>query len=105
MKKNLLNDFLIDSEHTGRFIVTSKRTGKRYFVEAIGDPHVQWGSVDVATGNMSVKKGWKRYRGSIDACDSMIEEDKGFDKIHSLKAGVSPLVYIDELDRKYEDAS
>ena len=98
--KNLEKRFLVNTENTGRFIVISKRTGHRYFVEAIGDPHIQWGSVDVSTGNMNVKKGWKRFRGSIDADESLITKED-FEKIHNLKAGDSPLVYIDKLDEKY----
>jgi len=95
--------FLVNTENTGRFIVISKRTGHKYYVEPIGDPHIQWGSVDVSTGDMNVKKGWKRFRGSINEEDSLIDEcESDFEKVHSLKAGESPLKYIDELDAKYE---
>lgn len=96
-----IKNFLVNSEETGRFTVTSHRTGRKYFVEAIGDPHVEWGSIDQTTGKFNTKKGWKKNRGSIDACDSMIEEDKGFDKIHNLERGTSPLIYIAELDSRY----
>lgn len=34
--------FLKNRDDTGRFIVVSKRTGKKYYVEAIGDPHIEW---------------------------------------------------------------
>ena len=102
MNDKFTKNFLVDSENTGRFIVTSIRTGKRYYVEAVGDPHLQWGSIDPATGKLMTKKGWKRNRGSIDACDSMIEESVGFDKIHNLGAGESPLAYIEKLDAKYK---
>jgi len=98
--KNLDQKFLVNTEDTGRFIVISKRTGRKYFVEAIGDPHIQWGSVDAASGKLNTKKGWKRFRGSIDKEDSLITKDS-FDKIHSLTPGESPLVYIDKLDAKY----
>lgn len=103
MNEQFTKNFLVDSENTGRFIVTSLITNKRYYVEAIGDPHTSWGSVDPASNKMTTKKGWKRNRGSIDACNSMIEEGVGFDKIHNLKAGVSPLAYIEELDSKYRN--
>ena len=103
MKTNLEKNFLVDSDKTGRFIVKSIRTGKKYFVEPVGDPHITWGSIDQASGKMSVKKGWKRYNGSVDASDSMVNEDN-FDKVHSLKAGESPLQYIEQLDAKYPDA-
>ena len=102
VSENLEKRFLVNTENTGRFIVISKRTGRKYYVETIGDPHIQWGSVDVSTGTMNTKKGWKRYRGSIDEEESLIN-DKEFDKVHSLNAGESPLKYIDELDAKYEN--
>lgn len=103
MTNNFIRDFLVNSDETGRFIVVSKRTGKRYFVEAVGTYGEEWGSVDPASGKLMNKKGWKKHTGSIDACDSMIEEDKGFDKIHSLKPGESPLLYIEKLDSQYKD--
>jgi len=99
--KTLRGKFLIDSESTGRFIVKSKRTGKKYFVEAIGDPHVEWGSLDQSSGKLMVKKGWKKNKGSIDKDESMITPDNGFEKIHELQPGTSPLIYIDALDSKY----
>ena len=57
--------FLINSEDTGRFLVKSLKSGKTYFVEAIGDPHLEWGSLDPATKDLTNKKGWKKYKGSI----------------------------------------
>lgn len=51
---------------------------------------------------MTVKKGWKRYRGSVDEKDSLISGDT-FDKIHELKPGQSPLLYIDYIDNQYPD--
>jgi len=103
LKTNVKEKFLYKTEDSGRFIVTSIRTGKEYFVEAIGDPHVQWGSVDQSSGKMNVKKGWKRYRGSIETEESLINEENGFEKVHNLKAGESPLAYIERLDEKYKD--
>lgn len=58
MKQITIRDFLIKSEQTGRFIVTSKVTSKVYFIEPQGDPHLEWGSIDQSTGKMNVKKGW-----------------------------------------------
>ena len=34
--------FLSDRDDTGRFIVVSARTGKKYYVEPMGDAHVEW---------------------------------------------------------------
>lgn len=41
MTKNLEELFLTDTSDSGRFIVKSKRTGKTYYVEPIGDPHIE----------------------------------------------------------------
>lgn len=105
MNQEFREKFLTNTDDTGRFTVTSKRTGRTYFVEAIGDPHVNWGSVDPSTGNLTVKKGWKKNQGSIDEKDSLITTENGFseDKIHTLKPGISPHAYINMLDAKYPD--
>lgn len=99
--KRLREKFLINSNDTGRFIVISKRTGKEYFIEPQGDPHVEWGSLDQSTGKMNVKKGWKKNKGSTEKEESLITDDNGFKNIVTLKAGMSPLAYIAELDSKY----
>jgi len=103
MKKIQIRDFLIHSEDTGRFIIKSKRTGRTYFIEPQGDAHIEWGSIDQTTGKMNVKKGWKKNKGSTEREDSLITEENGFNKITTLKAGVSPIKYIEELDLKYDD--
>lgn len=48
-----------------------------------------------------VKKGWKKNKGSIEKEESMITTENGFEKIHELKAGESPLQHIEMLDSKY----
>lgn len=101
MRKITHKDFLIKSEDTGRFIVKSKLTGKTYFIEPQGDPHVEWGSVDQSTGKMNVKKGWKKNKGSTEKDESLITEENGFENITTLKPGMSPLQYIEEMDLKY----
>lgn len=63
--------------------------------------HVDWGSIDPATGNLMTKKGWKKNKGSIEANESMITKENGFEKIHNLEPGISPHAYIDMLDAKY----
>lgn len=98
---DIRKNFLINSSETGRHIVRSLETGKEYYVECLGDPHLEWGSLDQATGKMTVKKGWKKYRGSIDADESLITKENGFDKVHDLPVGINPLYYINELDKKY----
>ncbi len=101
LNDNVQENFLIDTEDSGRFTVTSKRTKKKYYVEVIGDPHCSWGSIDQSTGKMMVKKGWKRYKGSIEHEESLITKENGFEKVHDLKAGNSPFVHIDMLDAQY----
>jgi hypothetical protein len=104
MDTNLVREFLTDTDHTGRFIVTSARTGKQYFVEAIGDSHIQWGSAVPGTETgFSTKKGWKKFQGSVEPEESLITSENGFTKIHELDKGVSPLAYIDMLDAQYPD--
>ena len=95
--------FLEKSEHTGRHLVVSYRTGKTYAVEAIGDPHIKWGSIDPASGDLMNKKGAGKYRGSIEEEDSLITEENGFKNIKTFKPGQSPYAYIEELDAQYPD--
>jgi hypothetical protein len=107
MKPEVVTKFLSHTDETGRFIVTSQRTGRSYFVEPIGDPHREWGSIDPAAGSngkLMHKKGDGKYRGSIDEEDSLITTDNGFVKIHMLEPGMSPHAYIDHLDAQYPDA-
>ncbi len=94
-------DFLINSDDTGRFIVKSLKSGKTYFVEPIGDPHLEWGSLDPATKDLNNKKGWKKYKGSIEENETLITKENGFDKIYELKPGQNPLGFIEVLDNKY----
>lgn len=95
--------FLVNSEHTGRFIVTSYRTGKKYYIEPIDDGSVRtdWGSFNPSTGNIEVKKGWDKYQGAVHPKDSLVTNENGFEKIHNLGPGESPLGFISDLDAKY----
>ena len=42
-----------------------------------------------------------KYKGSIKPEESMITEENGFDKIHTLKEGESPLEFIERIDEEY----
>lgn len=95
--------FLSNTDETGRFIVSSKRTGRKYYVEAVGDPHTKWGSINPGETKLMNKPGAGKYRGSIDEKESMISLENGFDKVHELEAGMSPHSYIDWLDSQYPD--
>lgn len=102
MKESIRTQFLTNTEDTGRHIITSTRTGKTYFIEPIGmDRPADWGSVNPATGDMMVKKGWGKNRGSVDKNESLITEKNGFEKIHEIGPGESPYSKIEELDSKY----
>ncbi len=103
MKDNVRQKFLTNTDETGRFLYTSIRTGKTYAVEPIGNVKTNWGSIDPATGNLMNKKGHDKYRGSIDAKDSMITEENGFTNIQLLDAGTSPFHALDAIDAKYPD--
>ena len=107
MNSNLIDRFLTNTDDSGRFIVSSKRTGKRYFVEPIDSRSktdwTEWGSIDPATGKIMNKHGFRKYSGAIKPEDSLIVESNGFDKITMLKPGMSPLAWIDHVDSQYPD--
>ena len=88
------------TEQTGRFTVTSQRTGRKYCVEAVGNPHIVWGDVNPATKKITGNYG-NKYRGSIDEKDSVITSANGFDEIHWTGVGNSPMKFIEKLDAKY----
>lgn len=99
----MLENFLTNTDETGRFIVTSQRTGRKYYVEPIGDGRpADWGSVNPATGEMMHKKGDGKFSGSITEAESLITPEF-FKEIHTLSKGVSPLAFIEQLDKKYQN--
>lgn len=103
--KEFRQQFLTDRDESGRFYVTSFRTGRKYFVEPIGPNRTaDWGSYNPSTGNIENKKGNGKFRGSIDEDNSMITPENGFDpnEIHMVHGG-SPFAKIEELDSKYPD--
>lgn len=97
--------FLTDRDESGRFIVTSYRTGKSYFVEPIdesGRPS-GWGSYNPSTGKVEHKKGYDKFTGSIPERESLITKENGFETIKYSGIGASPFSVIDEMDAKYPD--
>ena len=104
MKTEVIKNFLVNSEETGRHIVYSIRTGKRYFIEPIDNSSrsADWGDVDPVTKKVTGSYGSK-YTGSVTEKDSMITKENGFDKIHYVDG--SPYCIIDELDKKYPTKS
>ena len=99
---NIEERFLKDTDKTGRFIVKSKVTGKKYFVEPIGNTHpADWGDLDPVTKKMGGYYG-ERYEGCVPEKDSLITKENGFEKLELLDPGVSPLSEIDRRDREYQ---
>lgn len=97
--KEFRQRFLESRDDSGRFLVTSYRTGKTYFVEPIGSNRsADWGSYNPGTGNIENKKGFDKHRGSIDEKDSLITKENGFERIHYSGIGGSPFSIIDNLD-------
>lgn len=98
----IVRRFLTGSDDTGRFIVKSSVTGKTYFVEPIdGGKRTEWGDINPATKKVEGDYGTK-HRGAIDEKDSMITEENGFKNIVTLEPGVSPIDYINRIDKEYE---
>lgn len=99
--KTFIERFLVNRDETGRFIVKSNKTDKIYFVEAIdGDEKTLWGDYNPTTKTFETSN-YGKYKGSINVKDSMILEENGFDKIHTLNPGESPLEYINRIDEEY----
>lgn len=105
MKPEVATKFFENTDHTGRQVITSQRTGKTYAIEPVELTRVDtaWGSIDPATGKLMNKKGHDKYRGAIDKEDSLITEENGFKNIVMLDAGTSPYHAIDLMDAKYPD--
>jgi hypothetical protein len=103
MKQELRQQFLTNTDETGRFIVTSQRTGKTYAVEPLIGAHTpEWGDVDPATKKMTGKYGAK-YSGGVKPEDSLITPENGFINVQILDKGTSPHHAIEVLDSKYPD--
>lgn len=101
MEKDFTKRFLTNRDETGRFIVKSTKTNITYFVESIdSDEKTVWGDYNPATKKFETGN-YGKYKGSIKPNESMITEENGFDKIHSLGPGESPLEYINRIDDEY----
>lgn len=107
MNTNIRTQFLTNTDDTGRFIVTSQRTGKSYFVEPVDKRQAtdwtKWGSIDPATGKMMHKHAFRKYEGAVAPEDSLVTLENGFSKVHELEAGTSPMHAIEVIDAQYPD--
>ena len=101
MNKEIIDNFLVNSEETGKHIVTSLRTGKKYYVEPIGNGRSDWGDVDPATGKITGDYGSK-YTGSVTEDKSVITTENGFVTVVTISNG-SPYGCIQQMDAKYPD--
>lgn len=93
--------FLSNTDSSGRFIVYSQVTGKKYYVEPQGGSPIQWGDVNPATKKIEGSYGDK-YEGSTDKSESLITEENGFIKITTLGPDESPMAEIERRDKQYE---
>lgn len=98
--------FLTATDHTGRFIVTSTVTGKKYYVEPVDNAHhaADWGDLDPVSKKLTGHYG-EKYCGSVREQESLLTLEQGFTKIHDLGPGESPLAYIERLDRMAAEKS
>ena len=102
--KETMQKFLQHTDETGRFIVTSTRTGVTYVVEPQGTHRDRkWGSINPGSDKLMNKKGAGKYTGATDPEDSLITEENGFENIETLDKGVSPFHAIKLRDAKYPD--
>ena len=91
--KEIEERFLKESDKTGRFIVKSKVTGKKYYVEPIGNTHPSdWGDLDPATKKMTGDYGDKYdfVKINIEASNS----NKSLSEQYNIRS--LPTVYIVE---------
>lgn len=103
MDNDFKKRFLTNRDETGRFIVKSLKTNTTYYVETIdADERTMWGDYNPITKTFETSNYGSKYKGSIKSSESMITEENGFDKIHTLNVGESPLEYIDRIDRDLE---
>ena len=79
---NVLKNFLVNRDETGREIVSFLETGKKYYVEYIEPKNfrVTWGDVNPATKTVEGSYGDK-HKGAITDVDSMITKENGFEEI------------------------
>ena len=100
-KEDLVRKFLYNMDETGRFIVKSPKTGRIYFIEPIdGDERTVWGDYNPATKDFETSN-YGKYKGSVKPSESMITDENGFEKIHTLGVGESPLEFINRIDEEY----
>ena len=76
----VVKNFLVNRDETGREIMFFPETGKKYFIEWIGNGHSAWGDFDPVTKKFTGSYGNKN-RGSVTPKESVITEENGFKNI------------------------
>ena len=100
VSEEIKKKFLVSTDDTGRFIVKSLKTGKKYYVEPIDSgERTEWGDLNPCTKKLEGDYGSK-HKGSIKESESLITEENGFENIVVLEPGFSPLEYIENLEKK-----
>ena len=94
MKKEILKNFLVDSEDTGRHIVKSIRTGRKYYVEPVFKYTMKPWECSLMPEYLAP--------GSVRMEESIVTKENGFDEVHFVDSG-SPYEQINKLDEKYPD--
>lgn len=79
-----------------RYMVYMK-SGRKFMVEEYGHAHTDWGNYNPATKKIETVK--SKVDEIIDESNTQITKENGFKGIVMLDKGVSPLGYIDALDR------
>lgn len=103
MKNNdIVKNFLVNRDQTGREIVFYPETGKKYFIEYIEPRNLKtyWGDLNQATGKVDGSYGLK-YKGAIKDTESLITEENGFNVLIEDGMG-SPYNTINELHEKWK---
>lgn len=99
---SLRNEVSEIADKTGGFIVKSLTTGKKYYIEPIGNGHpADWGDINPATKKVEGDYGQK-YTGCVSEKESLITPENGFRLIETLEAGMSPLSVVYQRDLEYE---
>ena len=95
IKKN----FLINRDETGKEIIHYLETGKKYYIEYIGDGHSKWGDFDPVTKKFTGNYG-NKSTGSITPEESVITKENGFDEI--IEGNGSPYYNVDKLHEQWK---
>jgi hypothetical protein len=99
MEATVRKQFFENRDETGRFRVTSSKTGVSYYIEPQGNGRpADWGSYNPSTGNIENKKGFDKYTGSVLPHETIITEENGFENIDMIGVGTSVASEIDRRD-------